>query len=58
MNKAIIIGNVGKDPEVRKFDNGGQVVSFSLATTELGIILPDPSDHLWDQFYEKYKDSL
>lgn len=33
MNKAIIIGNVGKDPEIKKFDNGGQVASFSLATT-------------------------
>lgn len=33
MNKAFLIGRVGKDPEVRKFDNGGQVVSFSLATT-------------------------
>lgn len=33
MNKVILLGRVGKDPEVRKFDNGGQVVSFSLATT-------------------------
>lgn len=32
------------------------VVAWS--ASELGIILPDPSDHLWDQFYEKYKDSL
>ena len=34
INKVILIGNVGRDPEVRRFSNGGQVVSFSLATTE------------------------
>lgn len=28
------------------------------ASSELGIILPDPADYLWDQFYEKYKDML
>jgi len=34
VNKAILVGNVGKDPEVRQFQNGGQVCSFSLATSE------------------------
>lgn len=34
INKAILIGNVGRDPEVRTFQNGDRVVSFSLATTE------------------------
>ena len=34
VNKVILIGNLGRDPEVRRFANGGQVVSFSLATTE------------------------
>lgn len=34
MNKAIIIGNVGRDPEVRNLQNGGKVVSFSVATSE------------------------
>lgn len=33
MNKAIIIGNVGKDPEIKKFDNG-QVANLTIATTE------------------------
>jgi len=28
------------------------------ASSELGIILPDPADYLWDQFYDKYKDML
>ncbi len=34
INKVILIGNLGKDPEVRSFQNGGQVCSFSLATSE------------------------
>jgi single-strand DNA-binding protein len=36
VNKVILIGNVGKNPEVRYFDNGGAVANFSLATTERG----------------------
>lgn len=36
VNKVILIGNVGKDPEVRYFDNGASVVNFTLATTERG----------------------
>jgi single-strand DNA-binding protein len=36
VNKIILIGNVGKDPEVRYFDNGGAVANFTLATTERG----------------------
>lgn len=36
VNKVILVGNVGKDPEVRHFDNGSSVVNFSLATTERG----------------------
>lgn len=34
VNKVILIGNLGKDPEVRTMNNGGEVVSFSLATSE------------------------
>ena len=34
VNKVIIIGNLGKDPETRSMNNGGEVVSFSLATSE------------------------
>ena len=36
INKVILVGNVGKDPEVRYFDNGGAVANFTLATTERG----------------------
>ena len=35
VNKVILIGNLGKDPEIQKFDNGGKKASFSLATTEV-----------------------
>ena len=34
VNKVILVGNLGKDPEVRSFQNGGKVVSFSVATSE------------------------
>jgi len=34
INKVILIGNVGRDPEVRKTPSGSTVTSFSLATTE------------------------
>lgn len=33
-NKVLLIGNVGKDPEVRHLESGAAVASFSLATTE------------------------
>jgi single-strand DNA-binding protein len=34
VNKVILIGNLGKDPEVRSFQNGGKVCNLSLATSE------------------------
>ena len=34
VNKVILVGNLGKDPESRSFQNGGKVVSFSVATSE------------------------
>ncbi len=36
MNKVILIGNVGQDPQVRYFDNGNAVANFRMATTERG----------------------
>lgn len=36
VNKVILLGNVGKDPDVRHLDNNVSVASFSLATTERG----------------------
>ena len=34
VNKVILIGNLGADPEVRSFQNGGKVVNLRIATTE------------------------
>ena len=34
VNKVILIGNLGRDPEVRSFANGGKVVNLRLATSE------------------------
>jgi single-strand DNA-binding protein len=34
VNKVILIGNLGADPEVRSFQNGGKVANLRLATTE------------------------
>lgn len=34
VNKVILIGNLGKDPEIRRLDNNVVVASFTLATSE------------------------
>lgn len=34
VNKVILIGNLGRDPEVRSFPNGGKVCNISIATAE------------------------
>lgn len=39
VNKVILLGHLGRDPEVKNFDNGGSVCTFSLAT----------SDSYWDK---------
>jgi single-strand DNA-binding protein len=39
VNKAILVGNVGKDPEIRYLDSGVAVASITLATTERGYTL-------------------
>lgn len=41
MNKVILRGNVGQDPQITNFDNGGKVAQFSLATTERGYKTQD-----------------
>ena len=35
VNKVILIGNLGKDPEVRRLENGAMIASFPLATSEV-----------------------
>ncbi|MBR1563813.1 MAG: single-stranded DNA-binding protein [Paludibacteraceae bacterium] len=39
VNKVILIGNVGNDPEVRYLDRGVAIANFNLATTERGYIM-------------------
>ncbi len=34
VNKVILIGNLGRDPEVRSFPNGGKVCNLAVATSE------------------------
>ncbi|MBW7922281.1 MAG: single-stranded DNA-binding protein [Rubellimicrobium sp.] len=34
VNKVILVGNLGRDPEVRTFQNGGKVVNLRIATSE------------------------
>ena len=41
MNKVMLIGNVGKDPEVRYVEQGVCVARFPLATAERGYTLPN-----------------
>lgn len=50
VNKVILIGNVGKDPEVRYLESNIRVATFPLATTERGYtmsngtVVPDRTD--------------
>ena len=37
VNKVILVGNVGKDPDIRYFENDRAVANFPLATTERGF---------------------
>ena len=50
MQRFTAIGNVGKDPEIKEFNNGNRVANFTLATTERGFttkdgtVVPDITD--------------
>lgn len=67
MNKVMLIGNVGKDPDVRYYDADQAMAQVSLATTERGYTLangtqvPDRTDwhnlvffHALAKYVEKY----
>lgn len=41
MNKIFLKGNVGQDPRITDFENGGKVAQFTLATTERGFTTKD-----------------
>lgn len=44
MQKVILIGNLGKDPEVKSFDNGGKLANFNVGVTERGYKTKDGKD--------------
>ena len=50
VNKVILLGNVGRDPEVRRLEGGGVCATFPLATTERayrtkgGIDVPEKTE--------------
>lgn len=41
LNKVLLIGNVGQDPKITTFRDGGKVANFTLATTERGFTTKD-----------------
>jgi single-strand DNA-binding protein len=41
MNKVMLIGNVGKDPEIKYYSTDQAVATLTLATTERGYTLPN-----------------
>ena len=47
VNKVILVGNLGKDPEIKTLDNGTKLASFTIATTE----------SYKDKISDKYKDA-
>ena len=50
INKAIIVGHLGRDPETRTFSNGDQVTNITIATTlKWNSNLP-PKQKQWPQF--------
>ena len=44
VNKVILLGNVGKNPDVRKLDSGISVATFSFATSERAYTLANGTD--------------
>ena len=41
VNKVIILGNLGKDPDIKTFDNGDKIANFTVATTDRGFTTKD-----------------
>lgn len=57
MNKIFLKGNVGQDPRITDFQNGGKVAQFTLATTERGFTTKDgreiPEETTWHNIVVK-----
>lgn len=41
LNKVMLIGNFGRKPDYKQFENGGRVAQFSIATTKKGYTAKD-----------------
>jgi len=59
MNLVLLKGNVGHDPRITDFDNGGKVAQFTLATTERGFTTKDgreiPDETTWHNIVVRNK---
>lgn len=57
MNLVILKGNVGMDPRITDFENGGKVAQFTMATTERGFTTRDgqeiPDETTWHNIVVK-----
>lgn len=57
MNKVFLKGNVGQDPKITTFQDGGKVAQFTLATTERGFETKDgkkiPDETTWHNIVVK-----
>ena len=57
MNFVVLKGNVGQDPKITDFQNGGKVAQFTMATTERGRKLDDgreiPDETTWHNIVVK-----
>lgn len=57
MNKVFLKGNVGQDPKITTFQDGGKVAQFTLATTERGFKTSDgreiPDSTTWHNIVVK-----
>jgi single-strand DNA-binding protein len=42
INKAIVVGHLGRDPEIRALPSGQSIASFSLATTDITVVTVSP----------------
>ena len=59
MNCVILRGNVGSDPRIKNFDNGGKIAEFTLATTERGFTTKEgreiPDETTWHNIVVRNK---
>ena len=58
VNKVILLGNLGRDPDIRTMQNGKKVCSFSIATSDSWKdkdLYDETLNSLYSKFKENYK---